>query len=205
MGGTLLGLHRVPRSREGLEVRRAADRPRPHRVRVREPRRARAWETKLNELGIKNGGIVDAGYGSGLSFRDPDGIAPRVLRPARLTLRWFSWRNEVSETPTSRNPVARQESRDAACTRGWCRGTRTEEHRAATPLELFFDLTFVVAVAQASEEPPPRPRRRPRGAGSLCVPARVLRDLVGVDELHVVRVRVRQRRRPVPDRGVRAR
>ncbi len=27
----------------------------------------------------------------------------------------------------------------------------TEEHRAATPLELFFDLTFVVAVAQASE------------------------------------------------------
>ncbi len=26
-----------------------------------------------------------------------------------------------------------------------------EEHRAATPLELFFDLTFVVAVAQAGE------------------------------------------------------
>ena len=25
-----------------------------------------------------------------------------------------------------------------------------EEHRAATPLELFFDLTFVVAVAQAA-------------------------------------------------------
>jgi len=27
---------------------------------------------------------------------------------------------------------------------------RTEEHRTATPLELFFDLCFVVAVAQAS-------------------------------------------------------
>ena len=27
-----------------------------------------------------------------------------------------------------------------------------EEHRAATPLELFFDLVFVVAVAQASNE-----------------------------------------------------
>ena len=26
-----------------------------------------------------------------------------------------------------------------------------EEHRAATPLELFFDLCFVVAVAQAAE------------------------------------------------------
>lgn len=33
------------------------------------------WEAKLNELGIAHGGIVDAPYGSGLSFRDPDGIA----------------------------------------------------------------------------------------------------------------------------------
>jgi catechol-2,3-dioxygenase len=33
------------------------------------------WVDRLNELGIKHGGIVDAGYGSGLSFRDPDNIA----------------------------------------------------------------------------------------------------------------------------------
>ena len=33
------------------------------------------WVTKLDELGIEHGGIVDADYGSGLSFRDPDGIA----------------------------------------------------------------------------------------------------------------------------------
>ena len=33
------------------------------------------WMDRLNELGINHGGIVDAGYGSGLSFRDPDGIA----------------------------------------------------------------------------------------------------------------------------------
>ena len=32
------------------------------------------WVTRLDELGITHGGIVDAGYGSGLSFRDPDGI-----------------------------------------------------------------------------------------------------------------------------------
>lgn len=32
------------------------------------------WEARLNELGIAHGGIVDAHYGSGLSFRDPDGI-----------------------------------------------------------------------------------------------------------------------------------
>jgi catechol 2,3-dioxygenase-like lactoylglutathione lyase family enzyme len=30
------------------------------------------WEGKLNELGIKNGGIVEASYGAGVSFRDPD-------------------------------------------------------------------------------------------------------------------------------------
>ena len=29
----------------------------------------------LNTLGVAHGGIVDAPYGSGLSFRDPDNIA----------------------------------------------------------------------------------------------------------------------------------
>jgi glyoxylase I family protein len=28
----------------------------------------------VNEFGIANGGIVDAPYGSGMSFRDPDNI-----------------------------------------------------------------------------------------------------------------------------------
>ena len=34
-----------------------------------------AWQARLDELGIEHGGIVDAPYGSGLSFRDPDNIA----------------------------------------------------------------------------------------------------------------------------------
>ncbi|BBY37657.1 hypothetical protein MMAN_17910 [Mycobacterium mantenii] len=34
-----------------------------------------SWVSRLEELKIKHGGIVDAPYGSGLSFRDPDGIA----------------------------------------------------------------------------------------------------------------------------------
>src|ERR1700754_2029352 len=34
-----------------------------------------SWAQRLDELGIKHGGIVDAHYGSGLSFRDPDNIA----------------------------------------------------------------------------------------------------------------------------------
>jgi catechol-2,3-dioxygenase len=39
------------------------------------------WVERLNELGIPHGGIVDAGYGSGLSFRDPDGIALEFFAP----------------------------------------------------------------------------------------------------------------------------
>ena len=34
-----------------------------------------AWADRLDGLGIAHVGIVDAPYGSGLSFRDPDGIA----------------------------------------------------------------------------------------------------------------------------------
>ena len=33
------------------------------------------WAARLDELGIVHGEITDAHYGSGISFRDPDGIA----------------------------------------------------------------------------------------------------------------------------------
>jgi catechol 2,3-dioxygenase-like lactoylglutathione lyase family enzyme len=39
------------------------------------------WEARLDELGIAHGGIVDESYGSGLSFRDPDGIALEFFAP----------------------------------------------------------------------------------------------------------------------------
>lgn len=39
------------------------------------------WVAKLDGLGIAHGGIVDAPYGSGLSFRDPDGIALELFAP----------------------------------------------------------------------------------------------------------------------------
>ena len=39
------------------------------------------WEARLNDMGIANGGIVDASYGSGLSFRDPDNIALEFFAP----------------------------------------------------------------------------------------------------------------------------
>jgi catechol-2,3-dioxygenase len=39
------------------------------------------WARRLDELGIAHGGVKDATYGSGLSFRDPDGIALEFFAP----------------------------------------------------------------------------------------------------------------------------
>ena len=40
-----------------------------------------AWQARLDGLGIANGGVVDAAYGSALSFRDPDNIALEFFAP----------------------------------------------------------------------------------------------------------------------------
>jgi glyoxylase I family protein len=39
------------------------------------------WANRLDELGIARGRIKDATYGSGISFRDPDGIALEFFCP----------------------------------------------------------------------------------------------------------------------------
>lgn len=39
------------------------------------------WRKRLDDLGVTHGGIIDAHYGSGLSFRDPDGIALEFFAP----------------------------------------------------------------------------------------------------------------------------
>jgi catechol 2,3-dioxygenase-like lactoylglutathione lyase family enzyme len=39
------------------------------------------WARRLDELGIAHGEIKDATYGSGISFRDPDGIALEFFAP----------------------------------------------------------------------------------------------------------------------------
>jgi catechol-2,3-dioxygenase len=39
------------------------------------------WAGRLDGLGIPHGGVVDAHYGSGLSFRDPDGVALEFFAP----------------------------------------------------------------------------------------------------------------------------
>ena len=80
-GGALFGLHTFPDGdgAGGFDPRRTgldhvafacADRAGLER-----------WQDRLEELGIKHGGIVDAHYGSGLSFKDPDGIALEFFAP----------------------------------------------------------------------------------------------------------------------------
>jgi glyoxylase I family protein len=39
------------------------------------------WVARFDELGVAHSGIVDASYGSGLSFRDPDNIALELFAP----------------------------------------------------------------------------------------------------------------------------
>jgi glyoxylase I family protein len=39
------------------------------------------WADRLDELGIAHSDVDDQGYGSGLSFRDPDGIALEFFAP----------------------------------------------------------------------------------------------------------------------------
>lgn len=81
VGGTLLGLHGFP----DLHSTEAFDERRPGLDHVAFGCASRdelvAWAGRLDELGIANGGVVDAGYGSGLSFRDPDNIALELFAP----------------------------------------------------------------------------------------------------------------------------
>lgn len=80
-GGTLLGLHAHPGTRAGDHF--DARRPGLDHVAFGCADRAElvAWAGWLDQLGIAHGGVVDAGYGSGLSFRDPDGTALEFFAP----------------------------------------------------------------------------------------------------------------------------
>jgi catechol-2,3-dioxygenase len=81
LGGTLVGLHQFPhlKSTEPFDERR----PGLDHLAFACTNRSELeeWEGRLKELGIANGGIVDAAYGSGLSFRDPDNIALEFFAP----------------------------------------------------------------------------------------------------------------------------
>ncbi|MCU1633696.1 MAG: glyoxalase [Micrococcaceae bacterium] len=80
-GGALLGLHAHPQtdSDDRFDARRVGLDHVGFACANREE--LQAWQSRLDELGIAHGGIVDAGYGSGLSFKDPDGNALEFFAP----------------------------------------------------------------------------------------------------------------------------
>jgi glyoxylase I family protein len=81
LSGTLLGLHGFP----ALTSEEPFDERRPGLDHVAFGCASReelvAWAARLDELGVARGEIVDAGYGSGLAFRDPDNIALELFAP----------------------------------------------------------------------------------------------------------------------------
>ena len=81
LGGTLLGLHHFP---EGIEDQaHSPRRPGLDHVAfaVAERRELDDWARRLESMGIQHGGIVEAHYGSGLSFKDPDGLPLEIFAP----------------------------------------------------------------------------------------------------------------------------
>ncbi len=79
-GGQLFGLHTHPRGAGGKfdETQTGLDHV-SFTCRDRNELQDRA--ARLDQLGVTHGGIVDAHYGSGVSFRDPDGIALEFFAP----------------------------------------------------------------------------------------------------------------------------
>jgi catechol-2,3-dioxygenase len=81
LGNTLLGLHGFP----DLATRERFNERRPGLDHIAFGCESRGelekWSARLDELGIAHGEIVDAHYGSGLSFRDPDNIALELFAP----------------------------------------------------------------------------------------------------------------------------
>lgn len=81
VGDTLFGLHEFP----DLNSKDAFDERRPGLDHVSFGCGTRdeleRWARHLDALDVEHGGIVDAHYGSGLSFRDPDNIALELFTP----------------------------------------------------------------------------------------------------------------------------
>ena len=79
-GGQLFGLHTHPQTSPGrfAEQQTGLDHV---AFTCRNRSELQTWASRLDDLGIEHGEIKDAHYGSGLSFRDPDGIAFEFFAP----------------------------------------------------------------------------------------------------------------------------
>ncbi len=79
--GTLLGLHQHANreiSEPANELRTGLDHV---SFSCADRAELERWKGRLDQLGIPHGGIIDAPYGSGLSFRDPDNIPLEFFAP----------------------------------------------------------------------------------------------------------------------------
>jgi glyoxylase I family protein len=81
VGGTLLALHAFPGGLDELPVS-------PRRLGMDHVAFAAtdrseliAWERRLTDMVVPHGPIVDAHYGSALSFKDPDGLPLEIFCP----------------------------------------------------------------------------------------------------------------------------
>jgi catechol-2,3-dioxygenase len=81
IGGTLLGLHSFPEGIEDLPFS-------PRRLGMdhvafacADRNELVAWKRRLSRMDVPHGEIVDAHYGSALSFKDPDGLPLEVFCP----------------------------------------------------------------------------------------------------------------------------
>jgi len=81
LGGTMFGLHQFPDTdvRTRFSERRAGLDHVSFGVEDRSD--LERWEKRLDQLGVSHGEIKDAGYGSGLSFKDPDGLPLEFFAP----------------------------------------------------------------------------------------------------------------------------
>jgi glyoxylase I family protein len=81
LGGTLLGLHQFHAEDAGVNFDE-------HRLGLdhiafgcADRAELEQWQAHLESIGVQHGGIVDASYGSGLSFRDPDNLPLEFFAP----------------------------------------------------------------------------------------------------------------------------
>ncbi|MBA2555083.1 MAG: VOC family protein [Geodermatophilaceae bacterium] len=82
LGATLFGLHAFP---EGVLDDAPFNPRRPGLDHVAfgcaDRAELAAWSARLDQLGVPHGEILDAHYGSGLAFKDPDGLALEIFCP----------------------------------------------------------------------------------------------------------------------------
>ena len=81
LGSTLFGLHTHPSAPDGTSFDPTQLGLDHVAFGVANRAELEEWAGKLDALGIAHGGIVDQHYGSGVSFKDPDGLALEIFAP----------------------------------------------------------------------------------------------------------------------------